>query len=144
MPLSTPHLDKLKATLENEKLPACDKECVERAMNKYKEWVAALDKVSGTPDEIIQRSVDLLNEYRLHIDIDLIFNSKDNFLYRQKGQLKLDNSVIEEFLPRLVQPSVIPELKGDGGELWSEVILRFSLLHLKPLDAPGWRRVKRA
>jgi hypothetical protein len=112
MPFSTPHLDKLKATQENEKLPACDKECVERAVNKYQEWVAALDKVSGTPDEIIQRSVDLLNEYRLHIDIDLIFDSKDNFLYRQKGQLKLDNSVIEEFLPRLVQPSVIPELKG--------------------------------
>lgn len=112
MPLPTPHLDKLKATLDNEKLPECDKPRIEEAVAKYKEWTAKLDEVKGIPDEIIQKSVDLLNEYRLYIDINLIFDSKENFLYRQKGQLKLDNSVIEEFLPRLIQPSVIPELKG--------------------------------
>ncbi|MEO1186882.1 MAG: Bpu10I family restriction endonuclease, partial [Cyanobacteria bacterium J06636_27] len=32
----------------------------------------------------------------------LIFDSTDNFLYRQKGQLKLDNTILEEFLPQLV------------------------------------------
>jgi hypothetical protein len=111
MTFPTPHLDKLKATLENEKLPACDRDCVTKAIGTYKGWVAKLDAVKGKPEEILQQSVDLLNQYRLFIDIDLIFDSKDNFLYRQKGQLKLDNSVIEEFLPRLIQPSVIPELK---------------------------------
>ncbi|HZU65756.1 MAG TPA: Bpu10I family restriction endonuclease [Ktedonobacteraceae bacterium] len=29
---------------------------------------------------------------------------------RQKGQIKLDNSIIEEFLPRLIHPSLIPEI----------------------------------
>ena len=37
------------------------------------------------------------------IDLDLIFNSKNDFLYRQKGQLKLDNTVLEEFIPWLVR-----------------------------------------
>ncbi|MBN1487286.1 MAG: Bpu10I family restriction endonuclease, partial [Anaerolineae bacterium] len=32
----------------------------------------------------------------------LIFDSEQDFLYRQKGQLKLDNTIIEEFLPMLV------------------------------------------
>lgn len=38
--------------------------------------------------------VELLNEYRIYIDVDLVFDSQADFLYRQKGQLKLDNSVI--------------------------------------------------
>jgi hypothetical protein len=32
----------------------------------------------------------------------LIFDSSDNFLYRQKGQLKLDNTILEEFLPQVI------------------------------------------
>ena len=56
--------------------------------------------------------VALLNEYRLWIDVDLVFDSDESFLYRQKGQLKLDNSIIEEFLPRLIHPSVLPEIEG--------------------------------
>ena len=43
-----------------------------------------------------------LNRYRRWIDLDLIFDSPENFLHRQRGQLKLDNSVLEEFLPWLV------------------------------------------
>jgi hypothetical protein len=55
--------------------------------------------------------VQLLNDYRNYIDVDLVFDSPDDFLYRQKGQLKLDNSVIEEFLPWLIgHSSVMPEL----------------------------------
>ncbi len=30
------------------------------------------------------------------------FDSENDFLYRQKGQLKLDNTILEEFLPLLV------------------------------------------
>ena len=41
--------------------------------------------------------VGLLNEYKQYIDLNVIFDSDNNFLYRQKGQLKLDNTVIEEF-----------------------------------------------
>jgi hypothetical protein len=56
--------------------------------------------------------VGLLNAYRLWVDVELVFDSPDDFLYRQKGQLKLDSSIIEEFLPRLIQPTLLPEVKG--------------------------------
>lgn len=105
-----PHLDKLTATLENVKLPAVDRPRIEAHIQKYKEWIAALDAVTGDPGQRIVKMVELLNLYRNSVDIDLIFDSDDDFLYRQKGQLKLDNSVIEEFLPRIVHLSVIPEL----------------------------------
>ena len=109
----TPHLEKLKATHENDKLPPCDKPRIERAIERHHNWVKDLDAVTGrTPDERLKKLVQLLNEYRLWVDVDLIFDSEDNFLYRQKGQLKLDNSIIEEFLPRIIHPAVLREIKG--------------------------------
>jgi hypothetical protein len=109
----TPHLEKLTATHENDKLPACDKPRIERAIERYHEWIKAMEAVSEkTPGKRLQKLVALLNEYRLWVDVELIFDSEDNFLYRQKGQLKLDNSIIEEFLPRLIHPSVLPEIAG--------------------------------
>jgi len=109
----TPHLEKLTATHGNDKLPACDKPRIERAIERYHEWIKTMDAVTGkTPGKRLEKLVALLNEYRLWVDVDLIFDSDDNFLYRQKGQLKIDNSVIEEFLPRLVHPSILPEIKG--------------------------------
>src|SRR5438270_4208836 len=108
----TPHLEKLTATYENDKLPACDKPRIERAIQRYHEWIKSLDAVTGeTPEKRLEKLVALLNEYRLWVDVELIFDSEDNFLYRQKGQLKLDNSIIEEFLPRLIHPSILPEIK---------------------------------
>jgi len=103
-------LDKLTATLENEKLPVADRPRIESQIQKYKEWVKRLDEVTGAPAERLTTMVELLNYYRFEVDLDLIFDSPHDFLYRQKGQLKLDNSVIEEFLPRLVQPAVVPQL----------------------------------
>jgi hypothetical protein len=108
----TPHLDKLNATLANEKLPPDDKPRIERAIERHRQWVQQLDKVEGTPEEILERMVSLLTEYKTFIDLDLIFDSEQDFLYRQAGQLKLNNSVIEEFLPHLIRPSVIPEIEG--------------------------------
>jgi len=56
--------------------------------------------------------VNLLNDYRLYLDLGLIFESNKDFLYRQKGQLKLDNSVIEEFVPILVTTVLADKLEG--------------------------------
>jgi hypothetical protein len=107
----TPHLEKLTATLENDKLPVGDKPRIERAIQHYHEWITALDATTGkTPQKRLEKLVTLLNEYRLWVDVELIFDSEDNFLYRPKGQLKLDNSIIEEFLPRLINPSILPEI----------------------------------
>lgn len=112
MPQPTPHLDKISRALENEKMPPEDVAALERAKSKHAEWVSKLDDVTGTPDERLAALVALYNQYRTWVDVDLIFDSERDFLYRQKGQLKLDNSVLEEFLPRLVTPEVIPEFRG--------------------------------
>lgn len=104
-------MEKLTATHENDKLPACDKPRIEQAIQRYHEWIKALDAVTGrSPQRRLEKLVALLNEYRLWVDVGLVFDSEDNFLYRQKGQLKLDNSIIEEFLPRLIHPSIVPEI----------------------------------
>jgi Bpu10I restriction endonuclease len=70
-----------------------------------------MESVSGSGQEQLVQMVSLLNEYRNYIDINLVFDSDEDFLYRQKGQLKLDNSVIEEFLPRLFgNTAILPAL----------------------------------
>jgi len=99
--LPTPHGDKLNALLKNEKLPERDRGRIEDALKKYYRWREDLMRVPEG-DEGVAEAVRLLNEYRMFLDIDLVFDSKDDFLYRQKGQLKLESSVIEEFLPHLV------------------------------------------
>ena len=71
-----------------------------------------LQSVGGTYQEIISKMVALLNEYKQYIELELIFDSNHHFLYRQKGQLKLDNTIIEEFLPKLVTTALSDELTG--------------------------------
>ncbi len=82
---------------------------------KYDEWIKALTSVPRGSKGCVQKLVDATNVYKRYIELDLIFDSPGNFLYRQKGQLKLDNTILEEFLPHLVYRS----LKGleDGYEL---------------------------
>lgn len=50
--------------------------------------------------------------------LDLIFDNLSDFLYRQKGQLKLDNSIIEEFLPWLLAPPTCLLIPGDLKFRW--------------------------
>lgn len=97
----TPHGDKLKALLVNTKLPAVDRQRIEEAVVRYNAWVQALRTVPGEPHEVLERFAVLLNEYKRFIELELIFDAEDDFLYRQKGQIKLDNTILEEFLPYL-------------------------------------------
>ncbi len=46
--------------------------------------------------------MDATNRYKMFVELDLIYDSPADFLYRQKGQLKLDNTILEEFLPQLL------------------------------------------
>ena len=110
--LPSVHLDKLQSAIANDKTPGADKERLEQARAKYQSWIEAMKQVVGTPEQCIADLVRHYNDYRAFIDLELIFDSPHDFLYRQKGQLKLDNSVLEEFLPWLVTPKVIPELTG--------------------------------
>jgi hypothetical protein len=104
------HGDKLKALLVNNKLPATDRARVEAAVTKYEAWVRALREAKGERASLLAGLVKALNEYKQYIDLVLIFDSSDDFLYRQKGQLKLDNSVLEEFLPYLFDVRLVPGL----------------------------------
>jgi hypothetical protein len=96
---SATHGDKLKALLVNEKLPASDRKRVETAIQKYGQWIATLQVAKGDAPKVLSILVEALNEYKRFIELDLIFDAHDDFLYRQKGQLKLDNTILEEFLP---------------------------------------------
>ena len=100
MTLPTPHGDKLRALLQNDKLPNGDRKRIDKAVDRYQAWLKALSSVPE--DHCVATAVGLLSEYRTFLEIEVVFDSDDDFLYRQKGQLKLDNTVIEEFLPHLV------------------------------------------
>jgi hypothetical protein len=102
MSIPTPHLDKLNAALVNEKLPAAEVPRIQQAIVRYNQWISDMALLNNDSDTLVQDLVQLFNDYKFYIDFDLIFMSPDDFLYRQKGQLKLDNTVIEEFLPNLV------------------------------------------
>jgi len=100
--LPTPHLDKLEALLKNRRLAAVEKPRVQAALDRYRTWIAELEAVKGGQRGAVQRLVDATNRYALTVELDLIFDSPGEFLYRQKGQLKLDNTILEEFLPQLL------------------------------------------
>ena len=114
MPYSTPHGDKLQALLGNEKLPEEDRARVEDAVDRYNQWLAEMEGVVGAGYDVVEPFLRLLNNYKLSIDLDLVFDSQNDFLYRQKGQLKIDNTVLEEFLPRLVGKVFLDQLTGRG------------------------------
>ncbi|CTU51773.1 Bpu10I family restriction endonuclease [Escherichia coli] len=109
------HGDKLHALARNTKLPASDRPRVEAQIQAYDSWVASMDALQSEGDELLAELVDLLNEYKKSVEFDLIFCSEENFLYRQKGQLKLDNTILEEFLPRLFDARLIPGFARQNG-----------------------------
>ena len=112
--LPTPHGDKLQALLVNRNLPEGDKPQVHEAVKKYDAWVKEVKQIEGVGDDLVEPLVDSLHRYRKWIDLDLIFDSQENFLHRQRGQLKLDNSVLEEFLPWLVSRRFAEQMADTG------------------------------
>lgn len=109
--LPTPHGDKLKALAHNRKLPVEDQIRIAQAVERYQDWLQQLKSVHGSYQEIVSNLVVLLNDYKRYIEVDLIFDSDNDFLYRQKGQLKLDNTIIEEFLPICVMTALADQLQ---------------------------------
>src|SRR4051794_39823996 len=104
--LPTPHYAKLQACLQNSQLPPEDRERVEEAVRKYHDWIREMENVSNGSPNAVTQLVETTNRYKSFIELDLIFDSPVSFLYRQKGQLKLDNTILEEFLPQLVYRSL--------------------------------------
>jgi hypothetical protein len=114
-----PHGSKLTELLNNDKVPASDIPAIEKAIEAYDKWIDDMEHLTTTNSQKVSDLVVLLNSYKKHIELELIWDSDSDFLYRQKGQLKLDNSILEEFLPYLVDPDIIPELATHSFETGS-------------------------
>ena len=106
-----PHYEKIKAAIENP-LSKDDVNVLKEILKEYDDWMKKLDSIKSKGDDKVREMVQLLNQYKDRVEIDLILGKGSSFLIRQKGQLKLDNSIIEEFLIRLMNSEIIPELKG--------------------------------
>jgi len=108
----TPHRDKLVAAIAN---PKCsdDKIILEETLERYKSWVTEITSLNSKGQNRVNQMVDLLNNYKDFLEVETIARRGSAFLKRQKGQLKLDNSVLEEFLIYLVDRKIIEGLPND-------------------------------
>ena len=104
--MTTPHLDKLDAAISNPKC-AQDVPLLEEAKELHSDWVYKMDALASYGKQRVIEVVRLLNEYKDTFEVDLVMRRGSDFLRRQKGQLKLDNSILEEFLIRLVRSDII-------------------------------------
>jgi hypothetical protein len=108
----TPHKDKVIAAISNPKCSA-DKQLLEEVLERHTDWANSLKALTSAKRERVDQMVDLLNEYKDFLEVDVIAKRGSAFLKRQKGQLKLDNSVLEEFLIYLVDSKIIDGLPND-------------------------------
>lgn len=107
--IATPHLDKLNAAVSNPKC-AADIPLLNDAKALYNDWITKLNTPTTHGKQRVVEMVRLLNEYKDAFEVELVMKRGSSFLRRQKGQLKLDNSILEEFLIRLVHPNIIQGL----------------------------------
>jgi hypothetical protein len=106
----TPHRDKLVAAISNPKCSAPDVAILRECLSRYERWVTDIAKVTLHGKERVYALTKLLNGYKDDLEVDLIIKSQSAFLIRQKGQLKLDNSILEEFLIHLVDSRILEGL----------------------------------
>ena len=132
------HGEKIAALLESSKLPDGDKPRIAEALSIYDRWIKELQTIKAkTLDTLIIRLVDSLNRYKFHIDVNLIFDSPNDFLYRQKGQLKLDNSVLEEFMPLFVRRCIEKESGKCELDICPQSKIFSSVYFASSLNNPG-------
>jgi len=109
-PIKPEHGKKIEALLGHRKLPATDKPRVKAAKERYLAWVKEMDELTLKGDALLEKLVELLNAYKRFIEVDLIYDSPGEHLYRQSGQIKVASSILEEFLPRLADTRLVPGL----------------------------------
>lgn len=134
-----PHKEKLIAALQNPKA-VNDKPLLQEAQKAYEAWINDMDALQTCGIQRVKDLVRLLNDYKDYLEVELIAKSGSNFLKRQKGQLKLDNSVIEEFLPYLVDDRILNNLPTDfqieTGSQTSFMSLAFCPSSIRDLSKP--------
>lgn len=132
------HGEKLVAAKSNDRLPVEDQARLDEAIERYDQWVEELNSLEGeTLDELIARMVSSLNDYKYYIDVNLIFDSTEDFLYREKGQLKLDNTVMEEFLPIFVLKCLTKEIGPCDFTIGAQTPTFSSVYFASSLSIPG-------
>lgn len=125
--MKTPHKDKLMAALANPKAKA-DENLLKEALKNYKFWINSTQTLSSNGAVRIKEMVGLLNQYKDLIEVELITRKGSAFLKRQRGQLKLDSSIMEEFLIHLLHPDILtnlPDFELDTGPQTAFMSLSF-------------------
>lgn len=134
-----PHKEKLLAAIDNHKA-AADVDILREAYRAYEQWTSNMTALTTTGGAFLSDLVRLLNEYKDYLEVDLIARRGSDFIKRQKGQLKLDNSVIEEFLPYLVTPKLLTNLPTnyelETGSNTSSMSLSFCPSSIRTLNKP--------
>lgn len=134
-----PHKDKLEAAIANPKA-AQDLDILQEALNAYNSWIESIHNLQSTGDEYLTDLVRGLNSYKDYLEVELIARRGSDFIKRQKGQLKLDNSVIEEFLPYLVDTRLLnnlpTEYELETGSQTSFMSLSFCPTNIQTLHKP--------
>ena len=132
------HGEKIVSAIQSNKMPVKDVPRLEMALQRYDEWIEKLKGINAeTVDELVEKLVTELNTYKNYIDINLIFDSEKDFLYRQKGQLKLDNTVIEEFMPIFVKKCVEKVEENCDIEISSQIPTFSSVYFASSLSNPN-------
>lgn len=132
------HGEKIVSAIQSNKMPVKDVPRLEMALQRYDEWIEKLKGINAeTVDELVEKLVTELNTYKNYIDINLIFDSEEDFLYRQKGQLKLDNTFIEEFMPIFVKKCVEKVEENCDIEISSQIPTFSSVYFASSLSNPN-------
>ena len=132
----TPHREKLLAAIRN---PKCTEDVLilEQAEKAYREWMKRLVSLTSTGKQKVLEMTNLLNEYKDYLEVELIARKGSPFIKRQKGQLKLDNSVMEEFLIHLLDPTILkglPDFELETGPQKAFMSLSFNPASLSDLN----------
>lgn len=133
---STPHREKLIAAINNPKSNG-DVALLKEALVAYEIWISKTIALTSTGQVRINEMTALLNEYKDYLEVDLIATKGSEFIKRQKGQLKLDNSVLEEFLIHLVNPAILnnlPSFELETGPQTAFMSLAFRPLSISNLN----------
>jgi len=110
---NTPHKEKLEAAILNPKCGQEDRDLLQQAKQYYEQWILSTAQLTSQGTERVREMTALLNQYKDRLEVELIAQNGSAFIKRQKGQMKLDNSVLEEFLIHLIHPAIISGLPHD-------------------------------
>lgn len=132
----TPHKDKLAAALTNPKCSEADKNFLKKALQGYSDWIRRMKELSSSGEPRVEEMTKLLNGYKDFLEVEMIAKNGSDFIKRQKGQLKLDNSVIEEFLVHLIDKKILgglPNFELEVGPQTAFMSLAFAPTNLNAL-----------